>query len=110
MRRGEAPGAFGARAQGSREVEPSTTPRKRRESPSDLRRKEERERRGVEQSVADRRDIRNERDPLARRHLPAGQRHIDPDLLPARDASRPQRVQAVTVDVERAYAVKRGER
>lgn len=108
MRREAAPGAFGARASGSREVEPATPPRRRKTTPSDQRRAEARQRRGLEQAVQDRHDIRNERDPLARRHLPQGERHIAPDELPGRDWTRASRVESVTVDVEHAYAVKRG--
>lgn len=67
------------------------------------------QRRRLEAAVAERRDIRNERDPLARRHLPAGERHIAPDELPARDWSRPFRVETATEDVDRAYRLKRGE-
>lgn len=71
-------------------------------------RKARTQRRALETAVQDRRDIRNEREPLARRHLPAGERHIDPDLLPAKDFTRARRVEAVTVDVEAAYETKRG--
>lgn len=109
MRREAAPGAFGA------QQDPAPRPRVEQTAPPKTRggnrgRSGRTQRRQLEAAVAERRDIRNERDPLARRHLPAVERHIDPDLLPARDASRPQRVKAVTVDVEHAYAVKRGER
>lgn len=69
-------------------------------------RKPRQQRRTLETAVQDRRDIRNERDPLARRHLPDA--HIDPDLLPARDRTRGLRVEGVTVDVDYAYALKRG--
>lgn len=66
-------------------------------------------RRKLEQAVRERMNIRNERDPLARRHMPAAERHIAPDEMPARDRSRPFRVEAVTLDVDRAYRIKRGE-
>lgn len=112
MRREAPPGAFGSRAQGSGvPVEPS--PRKRKRSPSDARRDQAKaakhERRSLERAVADRHDIRNERDPLARRHLPASEQHIDPEVLPAKDWTRPLRVEVVTLDVDAAYRAKRGE-
>lgn len=106
MRLGAVPGATGTQTD-SRKVE-STIPRKRKSSPSDERRKEARQRRGLEQAVQDRHDLRNERNPLARRHLPKDQVHIDPELLPAKDFTRGTRVAAVTVDVDAAYRIKRG--
>lgn len=107
MRRSAPPGAFSAE-HGSRQVEPFTPSRKRKVSPSDTRRKQARQARSLEQAVSDRRDIRSERDPLARRHLPQAERHIDPVELPARDLTRAIRAGAATVDVERAYETKRG--
>jgi hypothetical protein len=112
MRRSAPPGAFGA-DQGSRHpVEPSPASRKRKRSPSDARRDqaraEKQQRRSLEVAVQDRRDIRNEREPLARRHLPASERHIAPDEMAGRDWTRKHRVEAVTVDVEAAYEAKRG--
>lgn len=109
MRRGEAPGAFGARTD-SRIPEPSSKPRKR--SPSDVRRDakraEQHQRRGLEAAEQDLRDIRNEREPLARRHLGAAA-HIAPDELPAKDWTRASRAAAVSLDVDAAYRIKRGE-
>lgn len=105
MRLGAVPGATGTQTD-SRKVE-STIPRKRKSTPSDERRKEARQRRGLEQAVQDRHDLRNERNPLARRHL--ADAHIDPELLPAKDFTRGTRVAAVTVDVDAAYRIKRGE-
>lgn len=66
-------------------------------------------RRALENAVRDRHDIRNERNPLARRHLPAEERHIAPDELAAKDWTRPLRVETVTLDVDAAYRAKRGE-
>lgn len=91
---------------GSRQVEPR---KRRRTSPSDQRRKDERKRRSLETAVRERHEIRNERNPLARRHMSAFERHIAPDELPAKDWTRKTRVEAVTTDVERAYRLKRGE-
>lgn len=104
------PGATG-NERGSRNPEPSTKPRKR--SPSDQRRDaaraEKHQRRGLETAVRERHEIRNERNPLARRHMPAAERHIAPDELPAKDWTRKTRVDDLTVDVEHAYRLKRGE-
>lgn len=65
-------------------------------------------RRALENAVLERHDIRNERNPLARRHL-GPQAHIAPDEMAARDWTRPLRVAQVTVDVDAAYRLKRGE-
>lgn len=106
MRRAAPPGAFGFQAEGSREVEPYK-PRKRTVSPSETRRKQERKRLALETAVAERHDIRNERNSLARRHRPDA--HIAPDELAAKDWTRPLRVEGITLDVDAAYRAKRGE-
>lgn len=86
-------------------VEPS--PRRRKRSPSDARRDQARaaeHRLDVEKAVAARRDIRTERDPLARRHLlVVTERHIAADELLAKDRTRKARVEAATRDVDREY-------
>lgn len=105
------PGATGTHAQGSRQVEPS--PRRRKQTPSDTRRKAERavthQRRQLEAAETEIREIRNERNPLARRHLPTGERHIPADELVAKDFTRPLRVERVQVDIDHRFAEKRGE-
>jgi hypothetical protein len=65
-------------------------------------------RRQLEAAVRERHDIRNERDPLARRHL-GPDAHIPPDELRAKDWTRPLRVEGVTLDIDAAYRLKRGE-
>lgn len=65
-------------------------------------------RRALESAVSERHDIRNERNPLARRHL-GPEAHIAPDEIAGRDWTRPLRVEAVTLDVDAAFRLKRGE-
>jgi hypothetical protein len=67
------------------------------------------QRRALESAVRERHEIRNERNPLARRHMPLAEQHIAPDELPGKDRTRAHRVAAVTLDVDTAYRLKRGE-
>lgn len=66
-------------------------------------------RRALETAEREIREIRNEANPLARRHMPIEERHVAPDELAARDWTRPLRVEGVAADIAAAYRLKRGE-
>lgn len=99
------PGAGVPRNTGSRHpVEP---PRKRKRSPSDERRDDARSARHteaqIESKVHERHEAWSERDPLARRHMPAAERHIASDELPAKDWTRPDRTERLGDQIADLY-------